>query len=201
MGYKDPNVKREKQREYMRLYRATRKEFHLCERCKGQDAFTLAGRKLCADCRDRENDYKREYYAKISLDRNKKVQEKRDERRERHCCTTCGKELPESYTYLTCEQCRASSRTKKERARIWDGKMDRETMRELGLCVRCGAPRMEGEKAFGGEIMLCESCYRKSCESLKIARAAYEAKYGHTWGQAQAACDGLGRSRNREAYL
>lgn len=186
MGYKDADVRREKQREYMRLYRATRKEFHLCERCKGQDAFTLAGRKLCADCRDRENDYQREYYAKISLDRNKKVQEKRNERREQHCCTTCGKPLPKNYTYSTCEHCRALSRAKKERARIWDGRLDRETMRNLGLCVRCGAPRMDGETAYTGRpIMLCERCYEQSCENLKKGRDAYLAKYGMTWGQKQ----------------
>lgn len=186
MGYKDADMGREKQREYMRLYRATRKEFHLCERCKGQDAFTLAGRKLCADCNERNREYQREYYKKISVGHNKKAQDRRNERREKHQCTTCGKELPAKYTYLTCEHCRAVGRAKHDRERIWKGKLDRESMRDLGLCVRCGAPRMDGETAFSGRpIMLCERCYEQSCENLKKGRDAFLAKHGMTWGQKQ----------------
>lgn len=195
MGYKDDDVRREKQREYMRLYRATRKEFHLCERCKCQDAFTLAGRKLCADCNEAEKEYQRLNYAKIAESRNEKVRSRREERREKHQCTTCGKKLPKSYTYSTCEHCRALSRVKKERARNWDGRLDRESMRDLGLCVRCGAPRMDGETAFSGRpIMLCERCYEQSCENLKKGRDAYLAKHGMTWGQKQYEIDTARRS-------
>ena len=186
MGYKDADVRREKQREYMRLWRSTLREFHLCERCQGQDAFTLAGRKLCADCNELDNEYKRDYYARHAAKRNETVKRRREERRANHQCTTCGKPLPKNYTYSTCQHCRALSRAKKERARIWDGRLDRETMRDLGLCVRCGAPRMDGETAYTGRpLMLCERCYAQSCENLKKGRDAFLAKHGMTWGEMQ----------------
>lgn len=195
MGYKDADVRREKQREYMRLWRSTLREFHLCERCQGQDAFTLAGRKLCADCNEAEKEYQRLNYAKIAESRNEKIRSRREERREKHQCTTCGKPLQKTYTYSTCEHCRALSRAKKERAQIWDGRLDREAMRDLGLCVRCGAPRMDGETAFSGRlIMLCERCYEQSCENLKKGRDAYLAKHGMTWGQKQYEIDTARRS-------
>lgn len=196
MGYKDPEVAKQKHREYMRLHRETRKKFHLCGNCKEQDAYTLAGHLYCAECSEKQKQYSYDSYHRHYEEINAKASERRKERAEKHLCTECGKKLPSGDNHRMCAHCRAVGRAKHERAQIWQGKVDRDTMRVMGVCTRCGAPRMQGEKAFGGEIMLCESCYRKSCDSLVIARAAYEAKYGHTWGQAQAACEGLGRSKN-----
>ena len=188
MGYADPDVAREKNREYMRLHRETRKKFHLCVNCKTQDAYTLAGHQYCADCNERNREYNRISYERHAAEHNEKSRERRDERRKKHLCTSCGKKLPKGDTHVLCARCRAVGREKKARAQIWDGRMDRETMRAAGLCVRCGAPRKQGETAWSGrEILLCERCYAQSCESLQKARAAYLEKYGRTWGETQSA--------------
>ena len=49
------------QREYMRDTRQWLKGLHRCTECKGQDAFTIAGHSLCADCTEKKAEYNRNY--------------------------------------------------------------------------------------------------------------------------------------------
>ena len=189
MAHKLIEERRAYQREYMRDTRKWRKENHYCGVCQKRDAYTLAGRRTCAECAEK----RRKSYEKHralnpdAVDRkNEAARGRRISRRERHLCTECGKPLADGYTFLTCESCRAKNRAKDKRLRREHGRLSKEAYRELGLCVRCGAPRMEGFTAWGGEeIKLCADCYAKTVAAAAIGRAAYEKKNGTTWGNFQ----------------
>lgn len=190
MGWKDIEDKRAYQREYMQAQRRLLRGLGLCVECKQKDAYTMAGRRLCAECAERQNENKRRRYQESAAIRDEKAAEakaRRQERREGRLCTTCGTPLPSTYyPYVTCEQCRSDKRERSMRARRETGIMPKYKNAEAGLCVRCGKPRMDGLTAWGGEpIQLCEKCYRDTCAASVIGRKAAERKLGTSWGNFQ----------------
>ena len=54
-----PRTNKSEKRRYDREYAYRRKEKHLCEKCGRQDAHTLDGHWLCAECSAKEADRRR----------------------------------------------------------------------------------------------------------------------------------------------
>lgn len=187
MARKEKDADRKYGREYTQEYRWWRKKYHLCITCKGQDAFTLAGRQQCAECSAKRKEYDRKYLlAKPEKGEAHKARqaELRAERRARHECTACGRPLAAGYVYGTCEWCRAKSRQKHEQERARSCVVTKGEWDELGLCVRCGQPRMEGGASWSlsGETKLCARCYKDSVSALVKGRASHVEKHGMSWG-------------------
>ena len=181
MAYANIEDKRAYHREYMRETRKWRMERGCCAECGAQDAFTLVGKYRCAECDEKHNGYKRDRAAD-----NEKLKRRREYRRENRLCTQCGKALSAKYQYLMCDSCRARDREKQEARRREKGILSRFLYRELGLCMKCGAPRMDGLKAWGGdEIQLCERCYDNVLKAGKAGRDRALEKHGSTWGNYQ----------------
>lgn len=169
------------------LYRRESRDFfrgmERCTECGAKDAFTLNGRWRCAECAEKANEYNRDYYKRNAdgILGNRKAL--RSYRRENHLCTACGKTLAEAYPYSTCEVCRAVNRRKGNKSRREKGIVPRSQWRELGLCMRCGAPRMKGWLSWEHkEIELCEKCYQESVDGLCKGRAIYAEKKGTSYG-------------------
>lgn len=179
----DEGTRREYDTRYMRERREWLKAHHFCIRCKKQDAYTLAGRLLCADCTAKRHEYDRRYYAE-RIDKAEAHRARKKaltaERKENHLCIRCGKELSEGYPYSQCESCRARKNYQRELKERERGVMPRWMWGELGLCVRCGRERASGE-TWAGAMKLCERCYENSCKALEKARASYIQKHGKAW--------------------
>lgn len=165
----------EYRREYTNKTRALLKELHICRECGEQDAYTLHGRTVCADCAARLAEYKRKAYL---ADGGQKNHEHCKARRERlkaeHKCPYCGRALPEEYAYITCEKCRAKMRVVTAENRRKKGTSTWEARRRDGWCFLCNKrPALEGKK-------LCRECYNKR---LPIALANLEKTRGeaHPW--------------------
>lgn len=165
----------EYRREYVNKTRALLKELHICRECGEQDAYTLNGRTVCADCAAKLAEYKRKAY---SVDGGQKNHEHCKARRERlkaeHKCPYCGRDLPEGYAYITCEKCRAKMRIATAENRRKKGTSTREYRMRDGWCFSCNKrPALEGKK-------LCRECYDKR---LPIALANLEKTRGkvHPW--------------------
>lgn len=178
--------KKSRQAENTVYKRESRAFFHGLERCTecgAKDAYTMNGRWLCSECAEKFNDYNRAYYERNADGIAERRKALRSYRREHHLCTTCGKALAEAYPYNICEVCRAADRRKRGRLRREKGIIPRSQWRELGLCMRCGAPRMQGWLAWEHkEIELCEKCYQDSVDGLKKGRAIYAEERGTTYG-------------------
>lgn len=129
---------------------------HRCFKCGEQDAFTLNGRRFCADCIYEINEKHRAAYARnpdrVNAYGRKHRQKMISERR----CAACGKPLPESERHKNCAACRA-----KQAARFIERTGGLKMRTENGLCYRCQKnPIMEGRT-------ICESCYEVLCEHVR----------------------------------
>lgn len=182
MAYKDIEDKRAYHREYMRETRKWLKNRGYCMDCGKRDAFTLGGKCRCAECSERHSAYKRDRTAE-----NEKHRMERERRRSNRLCTRCGNPLPTAhYPYVMCERCRASERQRQERQRREAGIVPKQLWRELGLCVRCGKPRLDGLTVWGGEeIKLCQRCYADTVNAAKDGRDSFSRSHGTTWGNYQ----------------
>lgn len=93
--------------EYARQLKA----HHICPRCKRQDSYTLAGRRYCAACAEKERQS-----AESWLDRpgnrermNKSNMERYYARKRAGLCPQCGKPA-EKGGHVTCDACLAKAR-------------------------------------------------------------------------------------------
>ena len=161
------------------------KRHHYCVSCKAVDAYTLAGRPLCARCAAKKAADEREKKARTNLrERRQRNQRRRKERwKEAGRCASCGKPLPsKAYPYLTCERCRAKDRERRRLKREKAGGVSRSEYKELGLCVTCGRPRVKDKTGWDGkEILLCERCYANALKWAEAGRKAFEEKHGMTY--------------------
>lgn len=203
----DGAVKKSRQAENTVYRRETRAFMHGLERCTecgAKDAYTLNGRWLCADCEEKHLDYNRNYYGRKAANIADRRKALRSYRREHHLCTACGKPLDDAYPYKICEVCRAAYRRKGDKRRRAQGVIPRSQWRELGLCMRCGAPRMQGWLAWEHrEIELCEKCYQESVDGLEKGRAVYAESKGTSYGNFNYEYENLIRhgDGNKENYL
>lgn len=147
----------------------------VCTKCRREDAYTMAGRSLCAECAQ----YGREIMAKMWRDPSGAAKERhrqrdahrRDERRMAGLCTLCGKEVETPYT--RCPNCRAKIRARKERKRREAGIMPRG---ENGRCYLCNkAPALPGRR-------LCQACH-----DIAAANLPHGIQEDHPWRRLNAA--------------
>ena len=142
-------------------YRALKKKHHICPHCGKQDAYTLAGRTLCAECAERER-VRKETSRKAPEARKKEneyAKAERARRRAANLCLYCGKR-PAAQGHTMCGVCLAKQRRYKNRRdrekgrRMWD-----ERTNGTG-CFMCGEPCVEGKK-------LCEKHMIQRIENLR----------------------------------
>jgi hypothetical protein len=147
-------------------YRKLLKKAHLCRECRKQDAFTLAGHTLCAECRARNTEL-RAKKRKNNPQHEREIAKKRYyERKAKGLCPNCGKRKAEEGKSW-CRVCVAKAN--KKRALEAYAKMCEAEHK--GLCCKCKKkPRLKEKK-------LCKDCYdkvvknaRKATEVSKIKR-------------------------------
>lgn len=82
---------------------------------------------------------------------NEKQREPKTWRKYNGRCTNCGRKLPEGYTFVTCEKCRANHNAY------------HQLRKENRLCIKCGVKLPDGYM-----FATCESCknYRSSYYAL-----------------------------------
>lgn len=148
------------------------KEHGICVQCGQRDAFP--GYVRCPECiekatityaRCRDDKDKKAKYNAHERERGKQLYE---ERKIKHLCTRCGKQLAEDYKYFTCDSCR-KRRTEKRRTGRDYGESFRERIKE-GVCMYCGDEVVKGYK-------LCEKHLEIARESVKKAHITASEKW------------------------
>ena len=139
-------------------YRKLLKKAHLCRECKKQDAFTLAGHYVCAECRKRNTEL-RAKIRKNNPQHEKDVAKKRYyERKAKGICANCGKRKVEKGKSW-CKVCT----TKTNKKRDLENHAKRCEVEYKGLCTMCKSnPRIEGKR-------VCKNCYEKLMLNLEKA--------------------------------
>lgn len=132
-----------------------RKRAGLCPKCGREDAYTMAGRVMCAECAEK---------ARIKAERRRKDPDKRETmynsvksikhaRKADGLCPECGGKPVDGR--VRCVSCTIKSMAYKRKCR--GGPIPRG---EYGVCWTCNR-----ESALPGK-RLCKSCYDKACRNL-----------------------------------
>lgn len=124
-----------------------------CVVCAKQDAYTLAGRALCADCNDRN---KGRWAAWWEKNRDRERDKQKDRYRsmaEAGLCVKCGRERDRAGVY-----CRRCAARKAERSR--NRYAAEQASYVYGQCRRCRKPAVPG-KAY------CQACLEQMSETRK----------------------------------
>lgn len=143
-----------------KAYYAMLKSHHLCTRCKTQDAYTLAGRAVCADCAEKMAEKARER-RKTNKRYLELAKQRKRERIENGFCPICGKPSDPAGDYKMCAVCRAkyAKQDEKYRDKVKPDRVRRNA--EIGVCMKCcAAPVIPGRK-------VCADCYTKLVDGLK----------------------------------
>ena len=174
MPYKDPEVRRARERERHRKRTADRLARGLCPRCGKHPP--APGRKVCEPCGERARHSERLRYAGAKArgarysGRNpgnrrrmarERSQKRKRERREAGLCTGCGK-VPPVEGGAVCETCREARRA-----------AERELYAERragGQCGRCGAEVIDNAST-------CASCAARDAKRRPRKNAASRARY------------------------
>lgn len=153
---------------------------HLCVNCKQTDAYTLAGRRLCAECAERAAESVRKKRASDESYRLNAVQRTaawRKRKADEHCCPRCGKSLSDGYEKKLCVECLAYARKRNEGIRREKGVRTWEMRNEEGTCFICGKPSIPGKR-------MCQSCYEHRLPGMmKNLQKAHE---NQVWRTAKA---------------
>lgn len=170
MSYANIEDNRKYHREYMRERRAWLKSLHLCSECGQEDAFTMNGRALCADCAEKNN---------ASCRKNYDAEKKRIyyKRRREQCvndgiCTRC-KTRKSAEGRKSCPICAARYRAAWNKKQDIGGRIRRGERFKYGLCYKCGG-KLDGQiKTDGSASRLCSSCYNASVSTLPKIKILY----------------------------
>ena len=141
--------------EYFVQLRALRKKLLLCQRCGKKDAYTMAGRCRCAECAEKEAEYKRLYYAENKAKKAESDKKYAQRKRADGYCQRCHVRKT-ALGYKTCPRClayaRAYDQEHKNQAVNWPRGAN-------GICWLCNKrPALQGRK-------LCAACYDRRCIS------------------------------------
>ena len=135
------------------------KMHHRCTTCLKVDAYTLAGRVLCAECSEKNNERMRQSYKR---DPSKKLQAQREryaKLRDAGICLQCGKNpVLDAPMHSRCGSCRA----KNARRRTQYKKTD--TANQCGLCYRCF------KKLDDPDARICRSCAEQLADAAAKGR-------------------------------
>lgn len=126
------------------------KKYHLCVRCKKQDAYTLAGRSCCSECAE----YARERYRLHSGENKEKKRKynlaKRQECIKNNICSRCLKRKTDT-KHKVCVVCRDALKNKRKAQKIYSI--------DDAICFRCKNP-LDGQlKVNGDPSKFCSICY------------------------------------------
>ena len=154
-----------------REYRDLLKRSHLCGYCKRQDAFTLAGRVLCAECAEKDRERQRRRRARDGGQGNRdRVRAAREAWRAEGMCSYCGKRKPEEGRAL-CGVCAARQRQRAHARKLAAG--INWPRGENGFCWTCNKRRaMEGRR-------VCEVCFGIAVQNGEKGRE--KPRDGHGW--------------------
>lgn len=154
---------------YNRKRTVIRKSAHICTRCGLEDAYTIAGRSLCADCAEKARQCKAKQYE----DEGKKQRmysqhcNGQQKRRDAGLCPTCGR--PSTPGYSTCEYCRAKHRNYMRQRR------NNPPRGAYGICWNCNkAEAMPGKR-------VCQTCYEILCRNLEKGREVQAEMKANGW--------------------
>ena len=174
MPYKDPEIRRNAERERHRRRTAERRAQNLCTKC-GRDR-PAPGRSLCEVCLERNRAAERARYARQSADgmtyggrdpksRRRMARERnrrrRRERTEAGLCVRCG-ELAPAEGSVVCDTCREARRA--EERELYAKR------RASGRCGRCGAEVID-------EASTCARCAARDAKRRPRKNAASRARY------------------------
>lgn len=135
---------REQQRAERAATYAWMRQRQVCVRCQTQDAFTLAGKCLCADCAEKESQRSRDKAARTA-----RKTAKDNERKAAGLCVQCGKTLDRDGIY--CRRCVFIKNRNQRRKRIEDG--INWPRGDNGYCYQCNKElRLPGRG-------VCQKCY------------------------------------------
>lgn len=141
-----------------------------CARCGYQDAYTLNGRSLCADCAEKMRINTKRYYDANLEKMREKQRERLAQSRNQGLCHDCRK--PTNNGKSRCDRCRAKHNKKAQ-----DIRSETTTVNlprgENGFCFTCNKRQsLKGKR-------VCQECYENTLISLAKARLARkERPYG-----------------------
>lgn len=136
--------------------------------------------KRCPECRYKAWEYAQKNKG-MSDEQKEKINEYRRAKRKKYIesgLCACGRKREEGYR--TCSLCRIKNR---ERARRLYQKKHDTSMEEMlhrpenGLCIWCGKNVKCGKNRNGEPFRVCEECYKKSMDKLKIANSKRKTCY------------------------
>lgn len=146
-----------------KYYYEKAKEQGVCCRCGKEDAYTLIGKTLCADCMKERVERNRQYRESHKEEVRKKNHERILKCKSEGICTVC-RHRKAQQGYTMCKHCRDQAVIRRKKKRLNNGKLSAEQALYCGLCTRCRKePHMEGKK-------LCPDCYADVLKALEKAR-------------------------------
>ena len=138
-----------------------------CTCCTKQDAYTLIGKFLCAECSEKRRESTR-LYAERHKDRIKQRDRSLYAKREQQGkCVNCGRKMDREGR-KTCSICA------KKQKKVNDRKVINKNRGHNGLCWTCNkVPHEPGEK-------LCKACHEKMAKAIAKAREHIN-RENHHW--------------------
>lgn len=150
-------------------YRARLKAAHLCLYCKKQDAYTLAGRRHCAECAEKDRmkaaRYRSEHPGRNAENCARRVKHLKED----GICRLCGQRKADE-GYVTCGICRARQRAYTKNYRRKRGVRPRL---QGVICWQCNKKTVMPGKG------VCEACYGWKVETVLKNRPKDNS--GHPW--------------------
>ncbi len=156
----------------------------ICVSCGGRDAFP--GYVHCPECIEKANNASRKCWEdkekriKYNAHGRERKKQLREERKEKHLCTKCGRPLPSQYDYVTSKQCRKRRNGRRLGSTTY-GERFRERI-EQGVCMYCGREVVPGYK-------LCEKHLEERRKVLKktgvVASAKWRGEITRQWENAK----------------
>lgn len=142
------------------------KSMQRCVRCRKMDAYTMAGRSMCAVCAEKDRERKAEKYRNDAEFRARKRERDRNSyfaARAAGVCANCRRRPPKEGSPY-CWECFAKRAAWNREHKEWrDG--ENYPRGANGFCHLCNKkPSMDGKR-------LCEECYGKAVERMAKARA------------------------------
>lgn len=146
-----------------------------CTECHKEDAYTMNGRSLCADCAEKDRQKKREQYGldpRKYLDRNK---ESYDRRKELRLCVKCGKPLESDNPRVRCLRCTRKLAMYEHKVTEKNRPPEQNFPRgDNGICYICNRnPVIPGKST-------CADCYPDARDRMLNARAKRDTRQ-HSW--------------------
>jgi len=169
------DAQKQAQNANTRAWRGDLKRHHLCVWCKQEDAYTMTGRALCAECAQKQAARLRKWRADNIETAHKQDAEKRAVRVEEGYCIKCGKRKA-APGHKQCKACTAKAIARERNRRIENGV--NYPRGGNGFCFLCNkVPAIEGKH-------LCKDCYDRAIDRASKAREAAQAKKAaHVWNR------------------